>query len=126
MIPHGMFHWNELMTRDEKKAMAFYEKTIGWSFDVMPMVPEGIYNVAMHDGKPVGGIVQMKGPEYEGVPEHWMGYLSVDDIDARLKTAVAEGATILQEPFDVPQVGRIAIIKDGGGAVIGWITPAEG
>ena len=27
--------------------------------------------------------------------------------------------------FDVPGVGRIAIIKQPGGAVIGWMTPAS-
>jgi predicted enzyme related to lactoylglutathione lyase len=34
---HGTFCWNELMTRDVKRAQKFYEETIGWTFSPMPM-----------------------------------------------------------------------------------------
>jgi predicted enzyme related to lactoylglutathione lyase len=27
--------------------------------------------------------------------------------------------------FDIPNVGRIAILKEPGGAGIGWMTPAK-
>jgi uncharacterized protein len=46
-------------------------------------------------------------------------------VDARLETAKAAGAKVMREPFDVPDVGRIAIIKEPGGAGIGWITPVS-
>ena len=124
MTAHGEFYWNELMTRDVEKAKEFYAKAVGWTFDAMPM-PEGTYHVAMQGDKPVGGIMDMTGPDFEGRPEMWMSYLSVDDIDARLKKAESGGAKILKEPFDVPGVGRIAMIMDGGNAVIGWMTPAQ-
>lgn len=122
MTQHGEFHWNELMTRDVDKAKAFYENTIGWTFNAMPM-PTGTYNIAMLGDKPVGGLFEMNGDDFEGVPAHWMSYLSVDDIDVRLAKAKAEGATVVREPFDVPGVGRIAILTDGGGGTIGWMTP---
>jgi uncharacterized protein len=124
MTPHGNFHWNELMTRDVEKAKSFYTKTIGWKFEGMPM-PSGNYWIAMVDGKPAGGMFPMNGPEFKGVPEHWMSYLAVDDVDARVKKAVAAGAKVMREPFDVPQVGRIAILQEPGGAMIGWMTPAN-
>jgi predicted enzyme related to lactoylglutathione lyase len=47
----------------------------------------------------------------------------VDDVDKRCAKAKEAGATILREPFDVEQVGRIAILKQPGGGVVGWITP---
>jgi hypothetical protein len=90
----------------------------------MPM-PSGTYWVAKMGDKAVGGIFPMSGPEFDGVPENWMSYLAVDDLDARLKKAMTAGATVMREPFDVPMVGRIAIIKEPGGAVVGWITPAS-
>lgn len=121
---HGVFHWNELMTRDVEKAKSFYHDTIGWNFDGMPM-PEGTYWIAKVADQPVGGIFPMNGTDFAGVPEHWMPYLAVDDIDARLKKAKAAGATIKREPFDVPGVGRIAILQEPGGAVVGWMTPAD-
>ena len=54
-----------------------------------------------------------------------MSYLAVDDVDARVKKAQAAGATLMRPIFDVPGVGRIAILKEPGGAGIGWMTPAN-
>jgi len=123
MWTHGNFFWNELMTRDAEKAKKFYAATVGWTFDGMPM-PNGTYWVAAMEGKPVGGIFTMAGPEFAGVPEHWMSYLAVDDVDARVKKATTAGAKVMRAPFDVPEVGRIAILAEPGGAMVGWMTPA--
>jgi uncharacterized protein len=123
MTSHGNFHWNELVTRDVEKAKKFYSATIGWTFDGMPM-PDGTYWVAKMGDKPVGGLFPISGPQWEGVPEHWMSYLAVDDVDARVKKAVAAGAKLMRPAFDIPGVGRIAILTEPGGAGIGWITPA--
>ncbi len=124
MWSHGSFHWNELMTRDPERAKTFYGDTIGWSFDGMPM-GDMTYWVAKVGEKPVGGIFEMKGAEFDNVPPNWMSYLAVDDVDARLKKAVAAGATTMRPPFDVPGVGRIAILREPWGSVIGWITPSS-
>ena len=121
---HGAFYWNELMTRDTEKAKKFYEDTIGWSFEAMPM-EDGTYWVAKSGDRPLGGMFEMTGTDFDGMPEHWMAYISVDDIDARLEKAVAGGATIMRPAFDVPGVGRIAIIQEPGGACIGWMTPSD-
>ena len=61
----------------------------------------------------------------EGTPPHWISYLEVDDIDVRLAKVVSAGGEIKREPFEVPNVGRIAIVQDASGAVMGWITPAQ-
>ena len=122
MTAHGHFHWNELVTRDVEKAKKFYGDTIGWTFDGMPM-PDGTYWVAKMGDQPVGGLFPIAGPQWEGVPEHWMSYLAVDDVDARVKKATATGAKLMRPAFDVPGVGRIAILTEPGGAGVGWITP---
>jgi predicted enzyme related to lactoylglutathione lyase len=124
MTAHGHFHWNELVTRDVEKAKKFYGDTIGWTFDGMPM-PDGTYWVAKMGDKVVGGLFPISGPQWEGVPEHWMSYLAVDDVDARAKKAVAAGAKLMRPAFDIPGVGRIAILTEPGGAGVGWITPAQ-
>ena len=121
MTSHGHFHGNELMSRDVEKAKKFYADTLGWSYEGMPM-PEGTYWVASAGGEPVCGIVDAGS---DGAPEAWIGYIAVDDVDARTKKAVQAGAKILQPAFDIPGVGRIVIIAEPGGAAIGWMTPAE-
>lgn len=125
MASHGKFHWNELMTRDVDRAKKFYADTIGWTFDAMPMPTGGTYWVAMEGSEPAGGIFDISGAEYEGVPEGWMSYLAVDDVDARVKKATKAGAKVMKPAFDVPGVGRIVILTEPGGAGIGWITPAN-
>lgn len=120
---HGSFCWNELMTHDAERAKKFYADTIGWTYDAMPM-EWGSYWIAKAGDKMAGGIVEMQGPDCAGMPENWMPYLAVDNLDARVKKAVAAGATIMRPPFDIPGVGRIAILRQPGGAAVGWMTPA--
>jgi uncharacterized protein len=125
MWSHGHFHWNELLTRDVERAKRFYSQTIGWTFDAMPMEDGATYWIAMMDGKPVAGMFPTNRPGFEGVPESWMSYLAVDDVDARVEKAKAAGAKLMRPLFDVPGVGRIAILTEPGGAGVGWITPTS-
>jgi predicted enzyme related to lactoylglutathione lyase len=120
---HGTFYWNELMTRDVERAKRFYGDTIGWRFDPMQMPDGGTYWCTMEGGKPVAGIFSIDAPEYKGVPEGWMSYLAVDDVGKRVATALKAGARLMKPAFDVPGVGRIAILMEPGGAGIGWMTP---
>ena len=123
MAQHGEFHWNELMTRDAEQAKKFYGDTIGWTFESMPMPDGGNYWVANMNNKPVAGIFTLRSPEFDGVPESWMVYLAVDDVDARVAKAIKAGAKLMRPAFDVPDVGRIAILSEPGGAGVGWMTP---
>ena len=125
-MPHGTFCWNELMTRDVERAKKFYADTIGWRFEGMPMPGGGgTYWIAKTDDQPVAGIFDISAPEFGPVPESWMAYIAVDDVDARVKKALAAGAKQMKPTFDVPGVGRIAILMEPGGAGIGWMTPAS-
>jgi uncharacterized protein len=123
MWSHGNFYWNELLTRDVERAKRFYQQTIGWTFEPMPMQDGATYWVAKIADKPVAGLFPTNRPEFKGVPESWMSYLAVDDVDARVKKAVAAGAKLMRPIFDVPNVGRIAILTEPGGAGVGWMTP---
>jgi predicted enzyme related to lactoylglutathione lyase len=122
---HGTFCWNELMTRDVERAKKFYGETIGWTFSPMPMADGGTYWCAMVADKPIAGIFPIDKPEFDGVPESWMSYLAVDDVDKRVAKAVKAGAKLMKPIFDIPGVGRIAILKEPGGAGVGWMTPVS-
>lgn len=123
MAAHGHFHWNELMTPDAERAKQFYQKTIGWTFEPMPMDDGAIYWIAYAGDERVAGIFPTNRPAFEDVLEGWMPYLAVDNVDARVKKAIAAGAQLMRPIFDVPEVGRIAILTEPGGAGIGWIKP---
>jgi predicted enzyme related to lactoylglutathione lyase len=120
---HGQFHWNELRTRDAERAKKFYAGTIGWSFEASATPDGHTYWVALQDGRPVAGLFPLTSPMFDGVPESWMSFLAVDDVDARVSKAVKAGAELVMPIFDVPDVGRIAMLREPSGAGIGWITP---
>lgn len=122
---HGTFYWNELCARDVQRAKTFYADIIGWSFDAMPMPGGGTYWIAKMGDDPVGGIFDIGGHEFDGMPEGWLSYIAVDDVDARVKKATAAGAKLMKPIFDVPGVGRIAVLAEPGGAGVGWMTPAN-
>ena len=122
---HGFFHWNELLTTDVDKAKDFFSKTVGWTFEDMPMPDGGKYYVAMSEGEPVGGMMNMPAAVPSGTPPHWLSYLEVEDLEDAASKVKAAGGTVLREPFEVPEVGRIAMIADPTGAVLGLIKPAE-
>jgi uncharacterized protein len=121
-MSHGAFMWNELMTNDVEKAKSFYHATIGWEIEEMKM-PSGSYWIAKADGKMVGGIMNMTGMVPPGTPTHWFSYIEVDDVDARVKKIAGNGGKLIREPFDIPDIGRIAIVADATGAMVGWMTP---
>ena len=123
---HGHFHWNELNTWEVEPAKEFYAAALGWTYEQFPMADGGEYTVCMADGEPVAGIFEMRMElGMEGLPNHWFAYIAVDDIDARVQGVAAGGGAVRREPFDVPGVGRISIVQDRVGAVVGWITPSE-
>jgi predicted enzyme related to lactoylglutathione lyase len=78
---HGTLYWNELMTRDVERAKKFYADTLGWTFAPMPMPDGGTYWLANSGSQMAGGMFELKCPEFDGVPESWMSYLTVDDVD---------------------------------------------
>ena len=54
----------------------------------------------------------------QGMPSHWVSYVSILSADEAAKRAADLGGTLLMEPFDVMTAGRMAVIKDPTGAVV--------
>ena len=122
-MSHGNFVWHELYTRDVEAAKAFHAATAGWTFECMSMPHENrAYWIAKAEGKPVAGILDMRGIVPDGDPPHWLSYLDVDDIDRTAAEVQSRGGKIVRPPFDVPEFGRIAIGADATGAFMAWAT----
>ena len=123
---HENIHWTELATRDVDKAIAYYSALCGWKFEATDMGEMGIYHVGSLNGVPKVGLFDMATmPGMEELPAHWMTYLAVSDLDASLAKTKAHGGQIIREAFDVPDVGRMAVVADPGGAVVSLMTPAS-
>lgn len=124
MAAHGTFNWNELMTRNVGKAKKFYGDSLGWTFEDMAMGEMyGTYTIARVGDQMVAGMFDISGDMFKGQPETWFTYVAVDDLDQRLAKAKKAGGKVLREPWDVPGIGKIAIIADPNGVTQGWMVP---
>ena len=114
----GTFCWVELGTTDGNAAKKFYTELFDWTFSDSPIGPGMVYTMLKLDGKDVGALYQMP-PEMtsQGIPPNWLSYASVTSADESAAKAKELGATLMKEPFDVMQVGRMAVIQDPTGAV---------
>jgi predicted enzyme related to lactoylglutathione lyase len=113
----GTFCWPELGTTDQAAAKKFYTSLFGWTFEDNDMGAGGIYTMLKLNGQSVGALYAL-GKEMldHGVPPHWGSYVAVESADAAAEKAKTLGATILGGPFDVMDVGRMAVIQDPTGA----------
>lgn len=114
----GTFCWPELVASDTGKAKDFYSKLFGWNITDVPIGEDNVYSMAAIGGREVGGIYQMWPEQAEqGIPTHWVSYVSVANVDEATEKAESLGANIIVEPMDVFDAGRMAVIMDPVGAV---------
>lgn len=109
----GKFVWHDNSSTDVEAAKAFYTQLFGWELEVIS-VGGSDYPMIKSGGRSHGGF----GPAQGGAPSHWLGHVLVEDVDATAEQAKSEGASILVEPFDIPDIGRMTVIADPQGAVL--------
>jgi len=123
----GSLRWSELAVRDVDTAKAFYGAIFGWEGETHPFADDTSTYTELslpgHDTK-LAGMVQMNEHWPEEIPAHWMVYFAVADADAAAAKVVELGGTVSVEPFDLPDVGRIAVVNDVEGTVFSVLAPA--
>jgi uncharacterized protein len=117
----GTFCWADLATTDPAGAKAFYGELFGWEAEDMPAGGGATYTMLRLDGDYVCALYGMD-PE-RGGPPYWFSYVSVEDADATASTARELGGVVHGEAFDVLDSGRMAVIQDPTGAVVGAWQP---
>ena len=114
--------WVELGTSDQEAAKSFYSELFGWSYLDHPMDAEGHshYSMATKDGLNAAAIyTHHEGMRMDGTPPHWDIILSVEDVDATAARAAGLGGAVVEQPQDVGNAGRIAIVADPTGGAVG-------
>ncbi len=106
----GMFCWIELATNDAAAAKTFYTSLFGWTANDMP-IPDGVYTMWQKNGHDLGAMYQSK-----DIPPNWASYINVANVDDSAKKAQSLGANLIAPPFDVMDVGRMAVVADPQGA----------
>jgi uncharacterized protein len=113
----GTFCWVELSAHDSQDAKRFYTSLFGWTSEDSPIGPDQYYTMLRLRGKDVGALYQMDSQRQSaGVPPHWQSYVSVANADESAAKARELGGKVVSPPFDVMDVGRMALIQDPTGA----------
>lgn len=121
----GAIVWRENATTDLARTTAFYSALLGWTHHDSEGGPMGVYRHFMVGETSVAGCYEIS-PHMQGMPAHWMQYVSVSDVDAATEAAKASGAVIQMGPMDIPDVGRATYIRDPQGASIALFRDAKG
>jgi predicted enzyme related to lactoylglutathione lyase len=108
----GTFSWAELATSDAAAARSFYSAIFGWDYEDNPIGDGQVYSMARRDGAYVAALFDSE------QPPHWNCYVTVAVVENTTARAGELGATIVAEPFDVMDVGRMAVFADPTGATL--------
>lgn len=119
----GTFCWPELATTDVRAALAFYTPLFGWTVRESPTAI-GIYFV-MHAGERAAAAMfelPVRARESGEVP-HWGPYIGVENADEVARRAQDAGGAVRMGPFDVMDLGRMAMLRDPEGATFSIWQP---
>ncbi len=118
------FIWYELLTPDADGAKAFYDSVVGWTIEAQSNFPNGYRMIGRSDGKSAGGLLPLTDEmRQHGAHPTWLGYLYVDDVDASVSAIEQDGGKALMPAFDIPDIGRVALVADPQGAAFYIMTP---
>ena len=118
----GVPCWIDTNQPDPQAAADFYRGLFGWELeDQMPPGSGAHYFAARIRGQDVAAISSVP----EGAPSAamWNTYVWVDSADATAETVREAGGTVMSEPFDVFDAGRMAVCGDPEGAVFSLWQP---
>ena len=121
----GKFVWRDLMTDDPALVKPFYAGLFGWEYE--ERFAEGRpYTLVKSGGRYIGGIAKAE-RQAPGQPNaQWLSFMSVADVDQAQQRTRDAGGKVLRPAFDVPKVGRAAIVLDPQGAPIGLVRASFG
>jgi predicted enzyme related to lactoylglutathione lyase len=112
----GVPCWVDTSQPDPAAAVDFYGGLFGWEFEnVMAPGADGAYFIGRIRGLDAAAV----GSIPEGAPQMatWNTYVWVDSADETARKVRDAGGSVLMEPFDVMDAGRMGVYADPEGAV---------
>jgi predicted enzyme related to lactoylglutathione lyase len=107
----GVPSWIAGAHPDPEAAVGFYRELFGWDAET-----RGDHLVCTLEGRDVAGFI-------EGDEPTWRTHVWVDSADETAARAREARGTVVQEPTDIPGVGRTATLADPTGAVFTVAEP---
>ena len=115
--PHGTFSSADCSTTDWASAKQFYQAVMGWEAEDLPLYADVKYTRFKQDGETVGTLIPL--PDEESYTRsHWKCFITVDDVDSLVDKVKELGGTVVDEPFDALNDGRMMVIQEPTGATV--------
>lgn len=121
----GKVVWADLVTPNLSTAEKFYGGLFGWTFQNIH-AGDSDYVVALHDGRPVAGLVEKPLSVTDRRQSAWLTFIAVRDVDATKRTALAHKAKLIADSVSYSMRGRQAILADPEGAVFAILASSSG
>src|SRR4029450_3892084 len=100
-----------------ERAMAFYGALFGWEFEVGVPSETMRYTQCRLGGRRAAALAD--NPDPEATTFWWNVFLAAGDCDATVRRVTDNGGTVVIAPMDIPDQGRMAVVKDPVGAQFG-------
>jgi predicted enzyme related to lactoylglutathione lyase len=124
--PNGFPGWVDLATPDQAGATAFYTALFGWTAEEVPTDTGSTYTMLSLDGQLVCGLGPQQPDQVSaGVPSAWTTYVIVGDVEEIVAAAPGAGGSVVVPAFDVMTSGRMAVVADPTGAMLGLWQPRD-
>jgi predicted enzyme related to lactoylglutathione lyase len=118
--PPGAFCWVDAATTDAAAAKSFYTALFGWEMKDNDAGDGAVYTTCRIGGDAFCGLYEMSEEmRARGARPNWTSYVNVADADAAVARAKELGGEVVDEAFDVLDIGSMAVLKDPQGRIRG-------
>ncbi len=114
--------WNELSCPGGDTIKGFYRSVVNWTH-MSNQVDEFDYGIFTKQGENMAGLLELPDAAFEAMRPAWQIYFAVRDLDAMAAKVIKFGGHLVAEPFDLPGVGRMAVVIDPGNCPFSLLQP---
>lgn len=107
--------WVDVTSPELDKSIEFYKGLFGWEAHTVPQPDAGGYTMFTLNDK----YVAAGSPPQEEGSSFWTTYIASDDVDETAAKIRDAGGTVMVDPFDVFDSGRMTVGQDPTGSVFG-------
>jgi predicted enzyme related to lactoylglutathione lyase len=126
----GKIIWRDLLTHDLEGSKEFYGSLFGWEFEAVGSESgfgsDSAYTLIRHEGDLIGGMIDTVAMNGKDDISQWVVVMSVGDINKSAAAFAASGGEIVTPPTDLRRRGRLAVVRDAEGALLGLLQTKDG
>lgn len=126
----GKIIWHDLITDKPAQTKKFYQELFGWQFEELTLAG-GLfgkinYTLIRHNDKLIGGMIDQTKLQVKKDISQWVVLMSVKDINKAVDEVKDSGGTVFAPATDLGDRGKIAIVADPQGALLGFLQTKQG